>query len=121
MERRLIEKLHAAGQLRGGYLLRALREHKLSLFERALAKLGGFTVDQVRVATGCDRPELLALACAAVGVDRSAFATILALVRELNGGLPSGGVDGAHKAAYAFGPHPKSAAATAFRHAVGGA
>lgn len=118
MERRLIDKLHAAGQLRGGYLLRALREHKLTLFECALAKLGGFTNDQIHIATGCDRPELLALACAAVGVDRSAFATILALVRELNGGLPSGGVDAGHKASLAFGTQPKSVAATAFRHAV---
>jgi uncharacterized protein (DUF2336 family) len=119
MERRLIEKLHAAGQLRGGYLLRALREHKLSLFECALAKLGGFDVDHIRIATSCDRPELLALACAAVGVDKSAFATILALVRELNGGKPAGGADSARRTANAFGSHPKSTAAAAFRHAVG--
>ena len=71
------------------------------------------------MATSCDRPELLALACAAVGVDRSAFATIVALVRELNGGRPGGGDDAGKRASYAFGPHPKSAAASAFRHAVG--
>jgi uncharacterized protein (DUF2336 family) len=118
MERRLIEKLHGAGQLRSGYLLRALREHRLSLFEAALAKLGGYTLDQVRMATNCDRPELMALACASIGVDKSAFATILALVRELNGGRPGGGLDGARQANYAFGPHHKSVAATAFRHAV---
>jgi uncharacterized protein (DUF2336 family) len=118
MERRLIEKLHGAGQLRSGYLLRALREHRLSLFETALARLGGYTVEQVRLATACDRPELLALACASIGVDRSAFNTILALVRELNGGLPGGGADAARRATYAFGSHHRSVAATAFRHAV---
>jgi hypothetical protein len=121
MERRLIEKLHGAGQLRSGYLLRALREHRLSLFEAALAKLGGYTVEQVRMATHCDRPELLALACASIGVDKSAFNTILALVRELNGGLPGGGAEAARRATYAFGPHHKSVAATAFRHAVSAA
>ncbi len=118
MERRLIAKLHDSGQLRPGYLLRALREGKLSLFEAALARLGGFTAEQVRMAIDGDRPELLALACSAVDFDRSVFATILGLVRDLNGGRPSGGVEGAQRALGAFGPHPGAAAATAFRHAI---
>lgn len=118
MERRLIGKLHASGQLRPGYLLRALREGRLSLFEAALAELGSFTGEQVRAAIHSDKPELLALACSSVGVDRSVFPTILTLVRELNGGLPSGATDGARRAFGAFGQHPDSAAATAFRHAV---
>ena len=120
-EQRLIDKLHEAGQLRPSYLLRALRESKLSLFEAALAKLGGFTFDQVHVAVVSDRPELLAMACVAVGVDRSVFPTLLGLVRELNGGLPSGELDGANRAFSAFGSHPRSAAATAFDHAVAAA
>ena len=118
MERRLIAKLHDAGQLRAGYLLRALREDKLSLFEAALAKLGGFTSEQVRLAVDCDRPELLALACHSVGLDRGVFPTVLDLVRTLNGGRPSGETDGARQALSAFGDHPGSAAAAAFRHAV---
>jgi uncharacterized protein (DUF2336 family) len=118
MERRLIAKLHDAGQLRPGYLLRALREGKMSLFEGALAKLGGFTLEQVRLAAGADRPELLALACAAVGVDRSVFPTILSLVRELNGGKPNGSVEIGGRALAAFGEQPTGTAATAFRHAI---
>ena len=117
-EQRLIAKLDDAGQLRPSYLLRALREGKLSLFEAALAKLGGFTADQVHMAVVSNQPELLALACVAVGVDRSVFPTVLGLVRELNGGLPSGATDTASRAFGAFGPHPKTAAATAFRHAL---
>ena len=117
-EQRLIAKLHDAGQLRPSYLLRALREGKLSLFEAALAKLGGFTADQVHIAVVSTRPELLALACVAVGVDRSVFPTILGLVRQLNGGLPSGETESASRAFGAFGGHPKTAAATAFRHAI---
>src|SRR6202008_2775922 len=50
MEQRLVEKLHAAGQLRAGYLVRALREGRLSLFAAALAKLGGFEPEQMRQA-----------------------------------------------------------------------
>ena len=118
MERRLIAKLHDAGQLRPGYLLRALRESKLSLFEAAMAKLGGFAHQHVRLAICSDSPELLALACAAVGVDRSVFPTILTLVRGLNGGRPSGPEERANRALGAFGAHPSTAAATAFRHAV---
>ncbi len=117
-EQRLIAKLHDAGQLRPSYLLRALREGKLSLFEAALAKIGGFSQDQIHVAVVSSRPELLALACVAVGVDRSVFPTILNLVRSLNGGLPSGETEAANRAFGAFGAHPKSTAASAFRQAV---
>lgn len=88
MERRLVAKLEQAGQLRPGYLLRALREGRITLFETALAALGRFTVVDVRKALNSDRPHLLALACSAVGLDRSVFPTILHLVRGLNCGQP---------------------------------
>ncbi|HWA61878.1 MAG TPA: DUF2336 domain-containing protein, partial [Caulobacteraceae bacterium] len=119
MERRLIDKLAAAGQLRPGYLLRALKEKRLSLFEAALARLGGFEPEQVQTAVASpDRPELLALACAAVGIDRGAFPTILALVRDINAGRPGGGDEGERRAVGAFGPFAADIAATAFRKAV---
>jgi len=120
MERRLIDKLHAAGQLRPGYLVRALREGRLSLFSAALARLGRFDADQIRRAIDCDRPELLALACAAVGIDRSVFPTILGMVRQLNGGRPAAGQDGPRPGA-TFGPVAPVApqlAGAAFRQAA---
>lgn len=120
IDQRLISKLHAAGQLRPSYLLRALRERKLSLFRVALAVLGGYSVEDVRRALDTTRPELLALACAGVGVDRSAFATLLALVRGLNGGLPSGEEQRARRAFDAFKPDQTDLAAAAFRTAMGG-
>ncbi len=101
-ERRLVEKLEAAGQLRPGYLLRALRESKLSLFETALCRLAKVEPDDLRVATGSDRPELLALACVAAGIDRSVFPTVLSRVRELNRGLPGGGSDSEVRALAVF-------------------
>jgi uncharacterized protein (DUF2336 family) len=90
LEQRLVEKLHGAGQLRPGYLLRALREERLSLFCAALATLGGFEIDHVCRAIDADRPDLLAMALAAVGVDRGAFPAVFDRVRRLNNGRPGG-------------------------------
>ena len=118
MERRLIDKLHSAGQLRPGYLVRALREGRLSLFCATLAMLGRFDAEHVRRAIESDRPELLGLACAAVGIDRSVFPAILQMVRELNGGRPGGGQEGARRAAGAFGPVTPQVANAAFRQAA---
>ena len=110
MEHRLVEKLDAAGQLRPGYLVRALRESKLSLFEIGLARLAGVDLEALRAALVCERPDMLALACVAAGIDRSVFKTILMRVRELNGGLPAGGRDGEALAAALFhGTAPKDA------------
>jgi uncharacterized protein (DUF2336 family) len=84
-EQQLILKMEASGQLRPGFLLRCLKDGKLSLFKAALARLGGFPLDQVSRAIDSGRADLLALACAAVGIDRSAFPTLLGLVEERSG------------------------------------
>lgn len=118
-ELKLVDKLAAAGQLKPGYLLRVLKDHQLGLFEAALAKLGAFHIEDVhRAVMSESRPELLALACAAVGIDRSAFPTIIELVRQCNDGLPGGGAEGARRAASAFGPFSPDIAASAFRQAI---
>lgn len=118
MEQRLIDKLYSAGQLRPGYLIRALREGRLGLFAGALAILGRFDAAHVRATLDSDRPELLALACAAVGIDRSVFPDILNMTRQLNDGRPGGGADGARKASVAFAPVSPEVAASAFRQAA---
>ena len=118
MEQRLIDKLHAAGQLRPGYLVRALREGRLGLFTGALAILGRFDTAHVQATIDSDRPELLALACAAVGIDRSVFPDILEMTRQLNNGRPGGGTEGARKASVAFAPVAPEVAASAFRQAA---
>jgi uncharacterized protein (DUF2336 family) len=91
MERRLIAKLDSAGQLRPGYLVRAAREGRISLFENALAILGGYSVQDVRKAVTAPAPELLALACASVGIDRAVFPSMLAEIRIRTNGFPQGG------------------------------
>lgn len=88
MERRLVAKLQAAGQLRAGYLIRSVRERRLGLFVHALATLGGFPVEHVREAMKAKTPEALFYACAAVGVDRAVYPALLTEIRLLNDGLP---------------------------------
>lgn len=118
MEQRLIDKLHSAGQLRPGYLIRALREGRLGLFATSLAMLGRFDARHVQATLDSDRPELLALACAAVGIDRSVFPDILEMTRKLNEGRPGGGAEGARKASVAFAPVTPEVAGAAFRQAA---
>jgi len=119
-DQKLIAKLHAAGQLRPSYLLRALRERKLSQFRVALSVLGDYPLADVRRALDSNRPELLALACAGVGVDRSAFTTLLTLVRSVNNGLPEGDAQRARRAFDAFKPDQSDLAGAAFRKAMHG-
>lgn len=85
---RLVAKLHAAGQLRAAYLIRALREEKLGVFAHGLATLGGFEVSQIRRALDGDTARPLFLACIAVGLDRAAFPALLTEIRKLNKGFP---------------------------------
>ncbi len=102
METRLIAKLQAAGQLRPGFLLKSLRDEKLYLFELALASLAHVKTHEIRAIVASSRPELLALACAGVGIDRSVFPTILQLVRGLNEGRPTGTTESLHAINAAF-------------------
>ncbi len=88
MERRLVAKLQAAGQLRAGYLIRAVRERRLGLFVHALATLSGFSVAEIRDAMAAASPEALFYACASVGVDRAVYPALLVEIRLLNDGLP---------------------------------
>jgi uncharacterized protein (DUF2336 family) len=118
MELRLIEKLDGAGQLKPGYLLRALREHKLSLFEIGLARLAGISLEGLRVAISSDRPDMLAMACVAAHIDRSVFKTILTRVRELNGGRPPGDAEADARACGIFQELSPKDAVTAFSRMV---
>jgi len=91
MERRLVAKLQSAGQLRAGFLIRAVREKRLSLFEHGVATLSGFTLEQVRAAIRHSSPDALFLMCATVGIDRAVFPAVLHEVRALNDGRPGDG------------------------------
>ncbi|WP_245158184.1 MULTISPECIES: DUF2336 domain-containing protein [unclassified Brevundimonas] len=91
MERRLVAKLKAAGQLRPGFVVRAAMERRLSLFEHALAGLGDLGLGPVRAAVrAATSARPLYLACAAAGVDRAVFPDLLSAVRRMTGGFPRG-------------------------------
>ena len=111
MERRLVAKLRAAGQLKAGYLIRAVREGRLGLFAQGLAALGGLSLGQVRQALEANSPEGLYYACAAVGIDRAVFPPLLEDLRRLNGGLPGA----AGEAVWTRGSISEASAARAFR------
>ena len=109
MEDRLVSKLLDADQLKPSFLFRTLSEGKLSLFCRALGRLCGQNYARMRLAIDCDTPERLALACYAIGMDRSAFPTVLNTVRKLSGGFPGGG--GANSVQAVFGGQGQAEAA----------
>lgn len=88
MERRLVDKLQAAGQLRPGFLIRAVRERRLALFRHSLAALAALPVPLVDWALRQQGAKPLYLACAAAGVDRAAFPSLLRELRMLNDGRP---------------------------------
>lgn len=115
MDRRLVAKLAASAQLRPGYLIRAVREGRLGLFEHGLATLAEFPITQVRAAVRSLSPEPLCLACAAVGIDRAVFPALVEEIRSLSGGYPSGGDPRATRS-----PRSAEAAAREFRAAMSG-
>lgn len=72
---RLVEKLHAAGQLKPAFLLKALNQGQKPLFEHAFARLLGLPVARMRDLLG-QGPLIIATACRAAGIDRSVYMTI---------------------------------------------
>lgn len=118
MERRLVAKLAGAGQLKPGYLLRALKERRRGLFELALSALSGLSVQELRSAIAADRADLLAYACVVVGLDKSVFGTLLAGVRELNAGHPRAQPETRRRIDAAFQIRSADGARHAFRSAL---
>jgi uncharacterized protein (DUF2336 family) len=104
MERRVVAKLEAAGQLRPGVLVRALNEGKLGLFVTALAALAGVSTEDVHSAIDAEEPDTLLVICTLSGIDKGAFPSLLSMVRRLNEGHPAGGMAGAAGADVARAP-----------------
>jgi len=79
---RLVDKLHAAGDLRPTFLLKHLTRGEVVLFEFTFAKLCDLSPVVLRRVIYETTGEGLALACAALGIDRSVFATLFRLTRR---------------------------------------
>jgi uncharacterized protein (DUF2336 family) len=80
--RKLVEKLHAAGQLRSSFLIRVLNQGEMEMFEYAFAALLNMDPETMRKALYGDNPATVALACRAAGIDRSVFQTVFNLSRH---------------------------------------
>ncbi|MEQ7156693.1 DUF2336 domain-containing protein [Brevundimonas aurifodinae] len=115
MERRLVAKLQTGGQLRAGFLIRAVREKRLGLFEHGIAALSGFSLTQVRAAILRPSADALFLLCASVGIDRAVFPAVLDEIRQLSDGWP-GDADTGLQGRMSL---PPSAAAREFRAMLG--
>ena len=79
---KLIDKLFASGQLKAGFLLRVLHQGQIDLFDLGLAKLTNLSLEELRKRFYDGGPRAVALACRAVGIDRSVFSTIFNLSRQ---------------------------------------
>lgn len=80
--KKLIDKLLAAGQLRSSFLVRVLHQGQMELFEQGFAALLKMDVQTMRKALYGESPHTVALACRAVGIDRSVFMTVFNLSRH---------------------------------------
>jgi uncharacterized protein (DUF2336 family) len=79
---RLVDKLHAAGELGPAFLLKTLTKGEIALFELAFAKLTGLAPALMRRIIYEPTGEGLAMSCKAIGIDRSVFTTMFRLTRK---------------------------------------
>ncbi|MBL4906919.1 MAG: DUF2336 domain-containing protein [Sneathiella sp.] len=81
---KLVDKLHKAGELSNGFMLKSLRQGEIDLFEHTFAKLLEMTRDQIQKILYSKDPQLLAVACRVLGLDRIVYSTILDLTASVN-------------------------------------
>lgn len=79
---KLVEKLHTAGQLKAGFLLRVLHQGQIDLFDLAFARMLNLPLVSLRQNIYERSPKQVALACRAVGIDKCVFATVYKLSRQ---------------------------------------
>ena len=84
---KLIDKLAASGQLKASFLMRVLSQGQTDLFDLAFARLLGVELERFRAAFYDSGARAVAMACRAVGIDRSVFPTVYNLSRQAHGRL----------------------------------
>jgi uncharacterized protein (DUF2336 family) len=82
---RLIEKMVRSSQLRPGFLMRVLSQGQMDLFDLGFAHLVGLDVTRFRKLFYEHGVRPVALACHGAGIDRSVFATVFNLSRQVHG------------------------------------
>jgi uncharacterized protein (DUF2336 family) len=94
---RLVSKLYSAGQLTPGFVVKAARDRRKAIFERACASLVQLEISSVRTALYGRDAGTMALLCRAMELDRSVFPVIHAVCREFHPSV--GPLEGAERAA----------------------
>ena len=84
---KLIEKLAASGQLKASFLMRVLSQGQVALFDLAFAQLLGVELARFTTLFYDNGARTVAMACRAVGIDRSVFPTVYNLSRQAHGRL----------------------------------
>lgn len=79
---RLVDKLHESGDLSPEFVLKALRQGQIALFELSFAKLTSLRPVLMRRIIYEPGGEALGIACRAIGIDRSTFLLIYRLSRR---------------------------------------
>ena len=85
---KLIDKLAASGQLKAGFLMRVLSQGQMDLFDLGFSHLLETDIVHFRRFFYEDGVRPVALACRAVGIDKSAFNTVFSLSRRGRGMVP---------------------------------
>ncbi len=109
---KLIDKLAASGQLKAGFLMRVLSQGQIDLFDLAFAKLLDIELASFRHFFYQQRVGPVALACRAVGIDRSVFATVFNLSRQTRDKAQSMAPEELTEADAVFASFTKAAALT---------
>jgi len=78
----LVQKLHDAGELTAGFVLKSLSQGQITLFELSFAKLTGLRPVLLRRIVYEPGGEGLAILCRAIGVDAQVFLSMYRLTRK---------------------------------------
>jgi hypothetical protein len=82
---RLIDKMVQGGQLKPSFLMRVLSQGQMDLFDLGFARLVGLDAARFRKVFYQQGVRPVALACHGAGIDRSVFATVFNLSRQVHG------------------------------------
>jgi uncharacterized protein (DUF2336 family) len=85
--RKLIDKLAASGQLKASFLMRVLSQGQVDLFDLAFARLVDIEPGRFQAVFYDNGARMVAMACRAIGIDRSVFPTVYNLSRQAHGRL----------------------------------
>lgn len=116
--RKLVEKLAMSGQLKTGFLIRVLNQSQGDLFDLAFAQLLEMELAPFRAVFYAADIRPAALACRAVGIDRSAFATVYDQSRRTHGIEQTLTSEQMKQAAATFDTYTRPAALAALKNAA---